>query len=150
MNEVISNGACVCQSGYTRNSCGICSLSCTENTFLFMGRCAMCPVNMNYMPAIGGCVCPNGYYMDPISNTCAVSTFIVPSCQSGTYYDNNAQRCLNCSANCAACTSNNSGCTACSRGYNLNNGVCVAICGDGVVVGSETCDTGSNQQPGCR
>lgn len=93
-------------------------------------------------------MCPNGYYMDPILNTCSVSSFILPNCPAGTYYDSNGQKCMNCSANCVNCTSNTI-CTSCSRGYNVSNGVCMTICGDGVIAGSETCDTGYNPQPGC-
>lgn len=149
LNEVISNGVCVCQAGYTRTSCGSCTISCTGNTFLFMGRCGSCPLNMNYMAAIGGCICPDGYYMDPVSNICAASNFNLPSCQSNAYYDTNAQKCLNCPNNCAICNSSNT-CASCNKGFGVNNGVCQTICGDGVIAGSETCDTGGvGAQPGC-
>lgn len=135
MNEIISNGACVCQSGFTRNSCGLCTINCPAGSFLFMGTCAICPVSMNYLPAIVGCVCPNGFYMDPITNICARSPFVVPNCSAGTFYDANAQRCVSCPASCASC-SNLNNCTTCARGYTLNNGICSSVCGDGIIMGS--------------
>jgi hypothetical protein len=87
--------------------------------------------------------------MDPVSNTCAASNIIIPSCQSNAYYDTNVQKCLDCPATCATCRGSNT-CATCSRGYSLNNGVCQSVCGDGLVVGSETCDTGViTVQAGC-
>lgn len=106
-----------------RSECGSCQLSCGIGYFVFMGQCALCPLNMNYLQAIGGCVCPNGFYMDPIANICQRSTFILPTCTNGTYFDNSTQKCLACQATCTNCVSL-SACTSCSTGYALNAGLC--------------------------
>lgn len=104
---------------------------------------------MNYLQSINGCVCPNGFYMDPIANICQRSTFVVPTCSNGTYYDNSTQKCLSCPATCTACVSSSS-CTSCSTGYALNAGLCQTRCGDGLIFGSETCDSGSATSTGCQ
>ena len=47
--EIISNGVCVCQTNYIRNSVsGQCQLSCPSNQFIYQGRCAQCPLNLQY------------------------------------------------------------------------------------------------------
>lgn len=49
--EIISNGVCVCQTNYIRNSVnGQCQLSCPSNQFIYQGRCAQCPLNLQYRP----------------------------------------------------------------------------------------------------
>jgi hypothetical protein len=89
---------------------------------------------MNYFQQIAGCVCPNGYYLDPISNYCQQSTFFVPVCSNGTFYDNATQKCAVCSSVCTSCVSSSS-CTSCQSGFSLNGGICQPICGDGLVRG---------------
>ena len=49
-NQVISNGQCVCKTGYAINSCGICTLSCASGYFAFQGGCAVCPLNTIFKP----------------------------------------------------------------------------------------------------
>lgn len=86
--------------------------------------------------------------MDPITNNCAVSpSFVVPSCANGSYYDNRTQKCTACGASCTSCAFANT-CLSCANGYVLNGGICLPFCGDGIIVGSETCDS-NVPQPGC-
>lgn len=42
INEIISNGQCVCRNNYSRNNfTGVCELKCTKsNDFVYQGRCA--------------------------------------------------------------------------------------------------------------
>lgn len=63
-NQIISNGQCVCISGYALNSCGICVLACSSGSFNYQGGCAVCPLNTVFNADIGGCTCPTGYYQD--------------------------------------------------------------------------------------
>lgn len=97
-----------------------------------MGLCAMCPMSTIYMQNINGCVCPNGYYLDGKTNTCEQSPFIAPDCSPGTYYDTSMNKCTICPSACISCLSNNE-CSSCRQGYDLQQGICRSICGDGLI-----------------
>ena len=71
------------------------------------------------------------------------------NCPDGQFFDT-TNGCTLCSASCKTCKSATQ-CTACATtGFAPNSqGLCVATCGDGIIVGSETCDTGSASSAGC-
>lgn len=113
-----------------------------------MGGCAQCPMNMVYMSSLQGCVCPSGSYLSPIYNIC-VQAPIITACTVAQYYDNLSGKCASCSENCINCTAANS-CSLCTNGYRITfNGSCQTFCGDGLIIGTETCDPGINPNPGC-
>ena len=134
-NQVISNGQCVCVTGYALNSCGICVLSCPGNAFHFQGGCAVCPLNTVFNKNIGGCACPDGYYKDTFG-VCAKVVLRPIDCSPGQYFDKN-HGCVACPGSCKTCTSATK-CTSCSTsGYAPNSaGICAPKCGDGIIVGS--------------
>ena len=70
-------------------------------------------------------------------------------CAAGQYFDSNLG-CVSCPGSCKTCSSATQ-CTSCSTtGYSPNNaGVCMPSCGDGLIVGSENCDTGNSASNGC-
>jgi hypothetical protein len=147
-NQIISNGQCVCAPGYTKNSCGVCSLACSANQFTFQGACATCPLNTVFNAAISGCACPSGYYMDNFG-VCQKLTLQAVTCPNGQYFDSN-NGCLACNSSCKTCKSATQCLTCSASGYSANpQGVCNPVCGDGLIVGSETCDTGSSSSAGC-
>ena len=147
-NQIISSGRCVCSPGHTRNSCGMCILSCSQNQFSFQGACATCPLNTIFNAAINGCACPNGFYMDHFG-VCQRLVLRQLSCPDGQYFDSNIG-CTPCVAPCRTCRSATQ-CIACATaGFSANSqGVCGAVCGDGIVVGTEGCDTGNATSAGC-
>lgn len=148
-NQIISQGSCTCAPGYTLQGNGICGLSCPVNQFIFQNSaCAACPLNTVYNAAVMGCTCPNNYYMDNYG-TCQKLTLQAIACPSGQYFDSTSG-CLPCSSSCKTCKSATQCLTCAQTGYSVNNqGVCNPACGDGLIVGSETCDTGSTYSPGC-
>lgn len=147
-NQVISNGQCVCISGYSLSSCGVCQLSCASNQFIFQGGCAVCPLNTVYKSEINGCDCPTGYYKDNFG-VCQQLVLKPITCNAGQYFDS-SKGCITCPGSCKTCSSATV-CTACtSTGFAPNgNGVCAPQCGDGLIIGNETCDTGLSYSPGC-
>lgn len=148
LNQIISGGKCVCAAGYTQNSCGVCILSCGSNQFPFQGACATCPLNTIFNSAINGCACPTGYYMDNYG-VCQKLVLKAITCPDGQYFDSN-NGCTPCNSTCKTCKSATQCLTCASSGYSANSqGVCNPICGDGLIVGSETCDTGNNPSAGC-
>jgi hypothetical protein len=148
LNQVIANGQCVCASGYSFNSCGVCVLSCSANQFAFQGACATCPLNTVFNTAINGCACPSGFYMDTYG-VCQKLVLQAVTCASGQYFDSN-NGCTACSSSCKTCKSATQCITCATAGYSANSqGVCTAVCGDGLIVASESCDTGSNYSAGC-
>jgi hypothetical protein len=71
------------------------------------------------------------------------------TCPDGQFFDSN-NGCTACSSSCKTCKSATQCVTCATAGYSANSqGVCSATCGDGLIVGSESCDTGSNSSPGC-
>lgn len=148
LNQVISNGKCTCAAGYALSSCGVCILSCQSNQFAFQGGCATCPLNTIFNNAINGCSCPTGFYMDSYG-ICQQLVLKAITCQDGQYFNSNTG-CEACSPTCKTCKSANY-CTSCSAtGFSANSqGLCVAVCGDGNILGLETCDTGSSYSSGC-
>ena len=84
-HQVISGGKCVCASGYTLNSCGVCALTCSSNQFIFLGACATCPLNTIYNADINGCSCPPGFYMDTYG-VCQ-KLILNLTCPDGQYFD---------------------------------------------------------------
>jgi Domain of unknown function (DUF4215) len=71
------------------------------------------------------------------------------NCPAGQYFDSN-NGCQACSASCQTCKSANQCITCANAGYSANSlGVCTPICGDGIIVGTETCDAGSSSSAGC-
>lgn len=147
-NQVISGGKCICKTGYVLNSCGVCTLSCSSGQFPFQGGCAVCPLNTVYNVQIGGCSCPDGYYKDNFG-VCAQVVLKAITCPDGQYFDS-TNGCVACPGSCKTCSSATK-CTSCTTiGYAPNAaGTCVPKCGDGLVVGSETCDTGNTYSAGC-
>ena len=147
-NQVISNGKCVCINGYTLSSCGICVSSCSGNQFMYQGICATCPLNTVYNAQINGCTCPSGYYKDNYG-VCQQLVLKPVDCSAGQYFDSNLG-CVACPGQCKTCKSLGQ-CVTCSlNGYTPNlQGICIPNCGDGLILGGETCDTGLNYSPGC-
>lgn len=148
LNQVISNGQCVCAVGYTLSSCGVCVLGCQAGQFAFQGACATCPLNTVFNPAINGCTCPSGFYKTT-SGVCEKLVLQAINCPSGQYFDSSSG-CQACSPSCATCKSATQCLTCANAGYSANSqGVCTAICGDGLIVGAETCDSGKSSSLGC-
>ena len=133
-NQIISNGQCVCITGYALNSCGICVLSCPNGAFNFQGGCAVCPLNTVYKKEIGGCTCPDGYYKDTFG-VCAKVVLRPIDCSHGQYFDQNLG-CVACPGSCKTCSSATKCLTCATAGYAPNSaGVCIPKCGDGLIVG---------------
>jgi hypothetical protein len=144
-------------SGYfpTNNSCTPCS-----NVSI---SCLTCSYNdgangtLTYNSSIFTCLsCTNGTYLE--NNTCnpciancqvCTSTTICDTCAQGYLFNNATSVCVvavNCSAvgGCSICDSIN-GCTQCLSGYNLTNlTICFPICGDGIKLSVEGCDSGTS------
>lgn len=147
-NQIISAGKCVCIAGYALNSCGICVLSCGANQFPFQGGCAICPLNTVYNSQINGCGCPTGYYQDNYGS-CSQLVLRPINCTAGQYFDS-SNGCVACPGSCKTCKSATQCLTCSTNGYSPNSaGVCVPTCGDGLILGTETCDTGLASSPGC-
>ena len=134
-NQVISNGKCVCTNGYILSSCGICTLSCSSNQFVFRGGCATCPLNTVYNSQIATCSCPNGYYKDAYG-VCQQLVLKPITCNAGQYFDS-TQGCLTCPGSCKTCSSATQCLTCSTNGFSANSqGVCQPTCGDGLILGS--------------
>ena len=104
---------------------------------------------MVYSPLFQGCSCPQGYYYSSILSLCLSSPDIL-TCPIGQYINNITKSCKICSSHCLNCNENNI-CLACEAGYNVNSttGLCTPICGDGIVVAGEQCDSYNRYDPGC-
>ncbi len=139
INEIISEGKCVCRSSYVRNAnTGICELTCPAGQFKYQGRCAQCPLNLQYRTEIKGCACPDGLYLNNYG-VCEKVTLTPITCDAGFFFDSN-RGCVACPAGCKTCTSATS-CTACSQtGFQVVSGLCQTVCGDGLIGGTEQCD----------
>lgn len=126
----------------------MCSLSCASGQFIFQGGCAICPLNTIYKAEINGCDCPSGYYKDNYG-VCQQLVLKPINCTSGQYFDQ-TNGCVACPGSCKTCSSATK-CTSCvTAGYTPNAaGTCVANCGDGLIVGAETCDSGNSYDAGC-
>lgn len=147
-NMVISNGACVCATGYALNNCGVCALACGSGQFPYQGGCAICPLNTIYKPEINGCDCPAGYYKDNFG-VCQKLVLKPVNCPQGEYFDQ-VLGCVACPGSCKTCSSASICLSCASTGYEPNSvGVCVTKCGDGIILGSEACDSGNVNSPGC-
>ena len=148
-NQVISNGQCVCKTGYSLNTCGVCALACGAGQFPFQGGCAICPLNTVFKPEINGCDCPTGYYKN-LFGVCEQLTLRPINCSAGQYFDQN-QGCVACPGSCKTCSSANK-CDSCStQGYAPNSaGICAPKCDDGLIVGTETCDSENSLSSGCK
>ena len=149
LNQIVSNGRCVCRAGFRLSSCGVCELSCSSTEFSFQGGCAQCPLNTQFSAITNGCVCPQGYYKDTYG-ICQKLELRPIDCPAGQYFDT-TQGCVACKASCQTCSSADV-CTSCQQnGYEPDgNGVCQPKCGDGLIVGDETCDAGSRADAGCQ
>ena len=145
---MISNGQCVCKEGYNKNSCGVCTLACSSGQFPFQGGCAVCPLNTIYKAEINGCDCPTGSYKD-LYGVCQKLELKPIECPDGQYFDS-SRGCVACPGSCKTCSSATK-CTSCAIiGYAPNSaGQCVTKCGDGLILGAETCDTGNAYSAGC-
>lgn len=145
---VLSNGKCVCTKEYELSSCDICVLACTSGQFVFMGGCAICPLNTVYNSQINGCGCPTGTYKDNYG-VCVINVLRPIDCASGQYFDT-TRGCVACPGSCKTCSSATQCLTCATQGFSANSqGVCMTTCGDGLVMGAETCDTGNSYSLGC-
>lgn len=99
-------------------------------------------------PNSDNCLSCNGF-MYLLDNEC------LPSCPDGTYKDSTTNQCESCSDRCLTCTGPSfTQCDKCNEtaGFLSNgaSGCYPQVCGDGVVVGTEQCDTGEkNSIGGC-
>jgi len=70
-------------------------------------------------------------------------------CPDGQFFDSNLG-CQACSPTCKTCKSTNYCITCSASGFVANSqGLCTPNCGDGIILGSETCDSGSSYTAGC-
>lgn len=108
----------------------------------------MCPLNTVYKAEINGCDCPTGQYKD-LYGVCQQLVLRPINCSAGQYFDQ-TNGCVACPGSCSTCSSATV-CTACATtGFVPNSaGVCTPKCGDGLILGSETCDTGNAFSSGC-
>ena len=71
------------------------------------------------------------------------------TCPDGQFFDSNLG-CQACSPTCKTCRSTNSCITCSASGFVANSqGLCTPNCGDGIILGTETCDSGSSYTAGC-
>jgi cysteine-rich repeat protein len=140
--EVKSNGTCVCEANFARNvTNGRCELSCPTGQFAYQGRCAQCPLNLEYRLEINGCSCPDGQYLNNFG-VCERVVLQPIACGDGFYF-NQLTGCVACPSGCKTCSGPTT-CTSCTQtGYAARNGVCQPLCGDGLIVGNEACDDGN-------
>jgi len=138
-NEIISDGKCVCRNNYVRNNAtGSCVLTCPAGQFQYQGRCAQCPLNLQYRAEIKGCACPDGLYLNNYG-VCEKVVLTPVTCDAGFFFDS-SKGCVACPAGCKSCSSATI-CTACTQtGFSVVSGVCQAQCGDGLIAGTEQCD----------
>jgi cysteine-rich repeat protein len=95
-------------------------LSCYTGKYLSGTSCLTCMANCANCTTATTCITCNPYYVFT-SGTC------VANCSNVTY--------------CATCTvSSGIVCSACSTGYSLVGGICMEVCGDGMLVTPEVCD----------
>ena len=147
-NQIISNGQCICATGYVKNHCGVCTLSCGNGQFPFQGGCAICPLNTVFKAEINGCGCPDGEYKNNFG-VCEKLILRPVDCPDGQYFDDN-KGCVTCPGSCKTCSSASKCLTCATAGYAPNQeGKCTPKCGDGLIIGAETCDTGNSYSSGC-
>lgn len=95
-------------------------------------------MNLQYRTEIKGCACPDGLYLNNYG-VCEKVTLTPVTCDAGFFFDNN-KGCVACPAGCKTCNSATA-CTACTQnGFQVVNGLCQTVCGDGVIAGTEQCD----------
>jgi len=110
---------------------GVCQLICSAGQFEYRGRCAMCPMNLQYNALINGCACPTGYYLTN-NMQCMLFVGSPVQCPSSQYLDP-ALGCRVCTiSNCITCSSSKN-CSQCAVGYKNINGSCINYCGDGII-----------------
>ena len=131
--EVISTDRkCVCQTNYARNSSNSkCELTCSSGQFKYQGRCAQCPLNLQYRPEISGCACPDGQYLNTYG-VCEKVILTPVTCDAGFYFDS-SRGCVACLNGCQTCSSANVCLTCTQKGFSVVNRVCQASCGDGLI-----------------
>lgn len=135
INQVISNGVCVCVTGFVRSLCGACQLSCTASQFIYGGKCASCPLSTIYNSAINGCSCPTGFYLSNYG-TCEKLVLAPIACSDGQYFDQ-TNGCIACPSTCKTCKSATQCLTCSANGFSANTqGQCAPLCGDGIIVGN--------------
>ena len=159
--------SCVCESGLTMNSAGVCMASgpchaiCLTCSGALATQCTSC-----HFPAevseIGGCECPEGSALSAsglcvtcadMCRTCQAST---PStclscfgavalnngscaCDSGAYFDLYMSQCLACDASCLTCKHSSTTCISCPNRQVVLNGKCV--CPTGTYLADTECES---------
>lgn len=117
-------------------------MACTDSQVSVYGRCINCPKN-SHNNGNNICLCDEGFKFQ--GSVCVRDS--VMNCPMGTYNLNN--NCNMCPSGCTGCLSA-SVCISCGGGYRLVGGKCYETCGDGMMVGKETCDDGnSHSYDGC-
>jgi cysteine-rich repeat protein len=105
-------------------------------------------LNTIFNSAINGCACPTGFYMDNYG-ICQKLVLKQVNCPDGQYFDT-TNGCTPCSSSCKTCKSATQCITCATAGFSANpQGICAPVCGDGIIAGTESCDTGSLSSPGC-
>jgi cysteine-rich repeat protein len=105
-------------------------------------------LNTIFNSAINGCTCPTGFYMDSFG-VCQRLVLRQVSCPDGQYFDS-TNGCTPCGSSCRTCRSATQCITCATAGFSANaQGICSPVCGDGIVAGTESCDTGNSTSAGC-
>ena len=140
-NMLLQGTTCVCLDhsalASTNMSCVLCStisrgcLNCTPTA------CTLCDSSLNLILQSPVCVCASGYFLNPLQQ-CQLCNTTLPHCA----------KCID-GSTCTFCESpyllNSGSCSltiVCSHGFYNNSGVCVEICGDGILFNLE-CDDGN-------
>jgi len=114
-----------CQFGqYFSQSSNSCTRICPGNTYYFSSVCLTSCLQGYQDNGVGGCI------QTQVSTGCSYPYFLsngvcVSNCPASSYADSSIRVCSSCSANCFSCLSNTF-CYACSPGYDLKNGICIA------------------------
>lgn len=154
-----SSNSMTCSITCTTANCNTCDsttcLSCLAGYIPSNGNCAICTGGKGSKTGDSSCSynCASGCSACSVS-TSGVQTCLTSACQAGYYFDNNQQKCLQCSggfgsqANKLACTiACYSGCSSCSVGTDNSQTCLVSTCSVGTYasdtsLGCVSCPTG--------
>lgn len=166
-NFTLQNGDCVCLPSFYQfdaNTCLPCATGCLRCTT--SPTCLVCDTANNFTKVAGVCECLPGMFLnvnqcqpcgsmagcltcdmngctscDPMFGFSLNVTLGVCECNPG-YFINSMDVCEQCTAEgCLECD-DQSTCTVCTSTYYLSSGVCLEICGDGLLFNLE-CDDGN-------